>query len=71
MGLMKVSVRNGKNKHRNIDFNIRDLEREVSVYINDLEAALYLMSHLSKIYLRLGDNEKTTLLRILAKKDFR
>jgi hypothetical protein len=26
------------------------------------------MSHLSKIYPRLGDNEKTTLLRILAKR---
>jgi hypothetical protein len=55
-------------KIRNIEFNIRDLEREVSIYIDDLEAALNLMSQLSTIYSRLGDNEKTTLLRILAKR---
>lgn len=57
-----------REKLHNIELNIRDLEREASIYIDDLEAALYLMSHLSKIYPRLGDNEKTTLLRILVKR---
>ena len=57
-----------REKLHNIELNIRDLEREVSIYIDDLEAALYLMSHLSKIYPRLGDKGKTTLLRILTKR---
>ena len=57
-----------KEKLKNFELSIRDLERETETYLDDLELALILMSKLSSIYPRLGEKEKTTLLRILAKK---
>jgi site-specific DNA recombinase len=52
--------------HR-IEVSILDLERETLVHVDDLDAALVLMSKLGLLYERLGQEGRSTLLQILVK----
>ncbi len=52
--------------HR-IELNIADLERETLVRVDDLDAALVLMTRVRFLYERLGEKEQSSLLQILVK----
>jgi hypothetical protein len=51
-----------------VEINIRDIERDTSVHLDDLDTALFLMSMMGKLFSRLEDKQQTMLLRILAKR---
>ena len=54
-------------KVQRIEVSIADLERETLVRIDDLDAALALMTRIGFLYERLGDKERSILLQILVK----
>jgi DNA invertase Pin-like site-specific DNA recombinase len=54
-------------KVQRIELSIVELERETLVRIDDLDAALILMTTLGQLYERLGQKERSILLRILVK----
>ena len=54
-------------KVQRIEMAIAELERETMVRVDDLDAALVLMTRLRVLYERLGDKERSTLLQILVK----
>jgi len=56
-----------KEKVQRIEVSIADLEREALARVDDLEAALTLMTRIGLFYDRLGEKEQSTLLQILVK----
>jgi hypothetical protein len=54
-------------KVQRIEVSIVELERETLVRVDDLDAALVLMTRLPVLFERLGDKERSTLLQILVK----
>jgi hypothetical protein len=57
-----------KEKLRNHQLNLAEMEQETSIHLDDLAIALFLMLKLKDLYDRLEIEKKTTLLRILAKR---
>lgn len=55
-------------KQRAIQVKIIDLERETSMCLDDLDAALVLMTKLSFLYKRLAEKERSILLQVLFKR---
>jgi len=56
-----------QDKVQRIEMSIVELERETLVRVDDLDAALVLMTRLPVLFARLGDKERSTLLQILVK----
>jgi hypothetical protein len=56
-----------KEKVHRIEVSIADLERETMVRVDDLDAALMLMTRIRFLYERLGEKERSILLQILVK----
>jgi len=54
-------------KQRNITAKIADLERETNFCLDDLDAAIILMTKMSKLYSRLSEINRTKLLQIIIK----
>jgi hypothetical protein len=54
-------------KQRNITANIADLERETNLCLDDLDAAIILMTKMSRLYSRLSEIDRTKLLQIIIK----
>jgi site-specific DNA recombinase len=52
----------------NVQCKIDELQLDLSHYLDDLEVALVLMTHISKLFERLDAQQKTTLLQIIAKR---
>ncbi len=48
--------------------DLKDLERDTSRYLDDLDVALYLLAMVPELYGRLDDQRRATLLQILAKR---
>jgi len=57
-----------KEKQRNIEANIADLERETTIHLDDLDVALILMTKLSFLYPRLTEKDRAILLQVLVKR---
>jgi hypothetical protein len=55
-------------KLRNLELNLADLERDASIHLDDLDAALALMAKMGVLYPRLDEKHRSTLLQILAKR---
>lgn len=52
-------------KQRNITANIADLERETNLCLDDLDAAIILMTKMSILYSRMSENDRIKLLQII------
>lgn len=52
----------------NVQCKIGELELDLSQYLDNLEVALVLMTYIGKLFERLEEKQKTTLLQILAKR---
>jgi len=57
-----------KEKQRNIEANIADLERETTIHLDDLDVALILITKLSFLYPRLNEKDRAILLQVLVKR---
>ncbi len=55
-----------KEKLRNNQLNLAEMEQETTIHLDDLDIALFLMLKLKDLYDRLEIEKKTTQLRILA-----
>jgi hypothetical protein len=55
-------------KQRAIQIKIMDLERETNMCLDDLDAALLLLTKLSFLYKRLAEKERSILLQVLFKR---
>ena len=56
-----------QDKQRNITSNIADLERETNLCLDDLDAAIILMTKMSALYSRISENDRSKLLQIIIK----
>ncbi len=54
-------------KLRHIDLTLAELERDATVHLDDLDAALLLLTKVADIYPRLEEKQRATLLQILVK----
>ena len=52
-------------KLRNNELTMTEMEREPTFHINDLDIALVLLTKIDKLYIRLDEKQKATLLQIL------
>lgn len=59
--------REWQEKIRHLELTIAELEREVTFHMDDLDAALALMTKMADLYPRLEEKQQGTLLQILAK----
>jgi hypothetical protein len=57
-----------REKLRHAQADLADLERDTAMYLDDLDVALVLLSGLSRLYDRLEEKERHTLLQIIAKR---
>jgi len=55
-------------KLRNLELSLADLERDASIHLDDLDAALALMAKIGVLYPRLDEKQRSTLLQIMAKR---
>lgn len=55
-------------KVRHAEANLKDLEREAALYLDDLDIALLLLSQVSSLYERLEERDRAALLQILTKR---
>jgi len=55
-------------KTLSLQVKIEEIEFDATQYLDDLEIALVLMEHLSSLYVRLEEKQKTNLLQIITKK---
>lgn len=55
-------------KLRNVEINISDMERESKIPLDDLDAALMLISKISPLYMRLKESDQSKILQIITKR---
>ncbi len=54
-------------KLRHMELTLTELERDATVHLDDLDAALFLLTKVADLYPRLDEKRRSTLLQILAK----
>lgn len=55
-------------KLRNLELTLADLERDSTIHLGDLDAALALLAKVSDLFSRLDEKKRITLLQILVKR---
>ena len=55
-------------KLRRVELELAELDRDASIHLDDLDAALALLAKISDLYPRLEENQRSTLLQILVKR---